>query len=126
MVYIPPWGWLPADLTYVWGGLGGDYLNAIRKAAVSSQYTIQYMNITKIDYVNLTSQTKDFLQANEFYVYMRDEMTQETKRRNFWQEQIPWIFIAAGTIIIAAEVVLYIRKRKATTQREPMHVSLNT
>jgi hypothetical protein len=127
MVYVPPWGWLPADLTYVWGGIGEDYLNAIRRAAVTSQHTIQYMNITKIDYVNLTAQTKDFLQANGFYVYMKDEMTQETERRNIWQEQIPWILIAAGTTIIVVEVVLYIRKRKgkAVSQQELTPVSPN-
>jgi len=117
MVYIPPWGWLSVDLTYVWGGLGGEYLNAIRKAAVTSRYVIQYMNVTKTDYINLTSQARDFLQVNDFYVYVEDEMTQETSQRTFWQEQLPWILIATGTAVTIIGVAIYIRtsKGKATT-----------
>jgi transglutaminase-like putative cysteine protease len=130
IVYVPPWGWLPVDLTYVWGGIGGDYINAIRKAAVTSQSVIQYMNISKTDYINSTYQTRDFLQANDFYVYMEDEMTQEitqeTVQKNFWQEQIPWILIATGIIIIITEVVVYVRtsKRKATAQKGSMSVNI--
>jgi len=121
IVYIPPWGWLPVDLTYVWGGIGGDYLNAIKKAAVTSQYVIQYMNITKTDYINSTYQAMDFLQANDFYVYVEDEMTKEIGQRTFWQEQISWILIATGTAIIIIGVVVYIRssKRKAMTPPSP-------
>jgi len=119
IVYVPPWGWLPVDLTYVWGGLGGEYLNAIRKAAVTSQYVIQYMNVTKTDYIASTYEAKDFLQANDFYVYVEDEMTQETKQRTFWQEQLPWILIATGIVITIIGVVVYIRTRKRKAMTPP-------
>ena len=44
MVYIPPWGWLPVDLTW-WLY---DPLNAIKGAAVNLEETLEYMAI-KID-----------------------------------------------------------------------------
>ena len=57
IVYIPPWGWLPVDLTYVLGDTS-DPLNAIKKAAVTWQWAIQYMNFTKSDYVASSQTTK--------------------------------------------------------------------
>ena len=73
IVYVPPWGWLPVDLTYVKGGLG-DPLNAIKAGAVTLQETIQYLNLTQTDYVALSRETREFITDNDFYLYMEDEM----------------------------------------------------
>ena len=73
IVYIPPWGWLPVDLTYVMGSYA-DPLNAIRKAAVTSQYTIQYTNVSQNDYLASNRVYKNFLQENDLYLYIMDEM----------------------------------------------------
>ena len=72
VVYVPPWGWLPVDFTYVIGGLGNP-LNAINQAAVVAfQEVIQYVNITKTDYLASYRRTKDLLQNNDFYIYERN------------------------------------------------------
>jgi len=74
IVYVSPWGWLPVDLTYVYGGLS-DPLNAIRGAAVTSQGVIQYMNFTHSDYVGNSRHLRDFMESSDnFLVYMEDEM----------------------------------------------------
>ena len=49
-VYIPPWDWLPVDLTFVPEGFK-DPLNAIKHGAVTLQNTTQYMNVMHTDYV---------------------------------------------------------------------------
>ena len=74
MAYVPPWGWLPIDLTFVMGSFAVP-LNAIYYGAVSLQETIQYMNISKADYVASSCMYQDFLQQNDFYLYSMDEMT---------------------------------------------------
>ena len=74
MVYIPPWGWLPVDLTYVKGDLRKEPLNSIKFSAFASEYTFQYMNITKTDYVAETREFKEFLEKYKFYIYEEDEM----------------------------------------------------
>ncbi len=76
LVYIPPWGWLPVDLTYVTapGGLRADPLNAIRGAAVTMQTVIQYMNVSKTDYVESSMRYKEFLLRHRFHIYEMDEM----------------------------------------------------
>ena len=73
MAYVPPWGWLPIDLTFVMGSLD-DPINAIKKGAVTLQKTIQYMNISKTDYVASTRIYRNFLQQNNFCLYSTDEM----------------------------------------------------
>jgi hypothetical protein len=73
MAYVPPWGWLPVDLTYVIGDRA-DPLNAIKRGAVTFKGTIQYLNLTQTDYVASSREDKSFLMNNNFYVYIEDEM----------------------------------------------------
>ena len=74
MAYVPPWGWLPIDLTFVMGSFAVP-LNAIYHGAATLQETIQYMNINKENYVASSHMYRDFLQQNDFHLYSMDEMT---------------------------------------------------
>jgi hypothetical protein len=73
IVYIPPWGWFPVDLTYVKEGLD-DPLNSIKGAAVTMQGVIQYTNISRNDYVASHQRYQEFLQTYDLYIYEQDEM----------------------------------------------------
>ncbi|MFB0502837.1 MAG: transglutaminase family protein [Candidatus Bathyarchaeia archaeon] len=77
IAYIPPWGWLPIDLTYA-EGVSQDPLNAIRRSALTLQRTVQYMNITNLDYVASSGDLRSFLMRYDFYIYESDEMVEET------------------------------------------------
>jgi hypothetical protein len=122
VVYVPPWGWLPVDFTYVIGGLG-DPLNAINQAAVVAfQEVIQYVNITKTDYLASYRRTKDLLQNDDFYIYERNEMTQEVSQGESWKEIVDmwlkWALIA--TVVATVAIVglfLYVRKLKREIKR---------
>ncbi|MCD6464754.1 transglutaminase domain-containing protein [Candidatus Bathyarchaeota archaeon] len=81
MVYVPPWGWLPVDLTYVSGNLAIKPLNSITRSAVIEHYTFQYMNITETDYVAESEAFKSFLESYKFYVYESEEMYKVTERK---------------------------------------------
>jgi len=86
IVYIPPWGWLPVDLTYVLiDPKLTNPLNAIRGAAVTGQEVIQYMNFTHTDYVGASRRLRDFIQSNPFYVYMVDEMKMNIDFGSAWE-----------------------------------------
>lgn len=75
MVYVPPWGWLPVDLTYVRRDiLEENPLNSIVFSAIIGYYTFQYMNITMTDYVAESRAMRDFLMSHEFYIYEEDDM----------------------------------------------------
>jgi hypothetical protein len=73
IVYVPPWGWLPVDLTYVTGSMR-DPLNSIRQGAVMSPYTIQSMNVSENDYLMSDRMFSDLLVQHSFSLYTADEM----------------------------------------------------
>ena len=109
MVYIPPWGWLPVDLTYVFGSIAEDPLNAIRNAAVTSQITIQYMNISQTDYVASSREAREFLITNGFYVYVEDEMIEIRQKNPFvesLQRLFPVFLIVAGALFLVSAYVI--------------------
>ena len=119
MVYIPPWGWLPVDLTWWYY----NPLNAIKSAAVTSQKTIQYMNISQMDYVASARQARDFLKDNDFYVYTQDEMmeTPLTNHRNdTFERPFPWIVMVATAVVAVttAGIFMFVWKRKKLKEIE--------
>lgn len=77
MVYVPPWGWLPVDLTYA-GGDGTNPLNAINRAAVMVFPTVQYANVTVTDYVAAARIRRDFVVAKGYRLKTQDVMTADT------------------------------------------------
>ncbi len=122
MVYVPPWRWLPVDLTYALGGYG-DPLNAIKTAAVTSQKTFQYMNISQMDYVASARMEMDFLKKNDFYVYMQDEMMEASPTNHgddTLERLFPWILVTAIVVVavVIAGIFMYIRKEKRLKETE--------
>lgn len=122
MVYIPPWGWLPVDFTYVIGG-PADSLNAIKRAAITSQKTLQYLNISQTDYVDSSRTYRDFLKNNDFYVYTEDEMMETSPTNNgedTLEQLFPEIHITVAVVIIVASAgaFMYIWRRKKSRELE--------
>jgi len=121
MVYVPPWGWLPVDLTYVREN-NADPLSSIRSGAVTAQDTIQYMNITRTDYVALSLRDRAFLASNGFHVYMEDKMTQQTGPSSPTLIIDPRFIIAAIVLIAWAVFASYLiskRLKKRVEEEKP-------
>ncbi len=122
LVYVPPWGWLPVDLTYVTapGGLRADPLNAIRGAAVTMQTVIQYVNVGKTDYVESSMRYKEFLLEHGFRIYEIDEMTSvapvDPPDDTLWR-LLPLVVVAVVTPAVVAAIVSFVyaatRKKKS-------------
>ena len=122
MVYVPPWGWLPVDLTYLLGGYSSP-LDAINRAAVTSRNTLQYMNVNQMDYIASSRRYRDILESNDFYVYTEDEMMEAspTNHENDTLEKLsPWIPTIATVVIsvAAAGVFVYAWKKKKPKEIE--------
>ena len=120
MVYVPPWEWLPVDLTYVTGGQSNP-LNAIKTGAVTSRRTIQYMNISQTDYVASTRKYRDFLIENQRHVYERDEMSLafpkflEGSIRIWFQWFLVAVGIITGTLIAVFVVIWKVERQRLRT-----------
>lgn len=120
VAYIPPWGWLPVDLTYVTEGLDNP-LNAIVQGAVTQQNTVQYMNISKTDYIADSAEARSFLIDNGFKVHVEDEMTYlppDSSVRGF--DPLTSAVLIAGIVAMGLLVVFMMmrgRKRRLENQK---------
>jgi hypothetical protein len=72
MIYVPPWGWLPVDLTY---SSKNSPVAAIETAAVATQDIVQYMNIVQTKYVLEARKYQIFLISNGFHIQTYDEIS---------------------------------------------------
>ena len=120
MVYVPPWRWLPVDLTYALGGYG-DPLNAIKKAAVTSQTTLQYMNISQMDYVASARKEMDFLKNNDFHIHTQDEMMEAPPTNqgdDTFGRLFPWILIVATIVVAITAAGIFMRVWKREKLKE--------
>ncbi|HIE14378.1 TPA: transglutaminase domain-containing protein [Candidatus Bathyarchaeota archaeon] len=79
VVYVPPWGWIPVDLTYV-PRILSDPLSAIREAAIITHATVQYSNVIETDYIASSRSYREFLLSNGFKIYEHDAMFEEIEK----------------------------------------------
>jgi len=119
-VYVPPWGWLPVDLTYVQSS-AGDPLSSIRSGAVTTQDTIQYMNVTHTDYVASSLETRAFVTENGFNVYVEDEMILENEQKLPAATVEPWlplVFLALMVFLVATSFLIFRRWMRKNIRRD--------
>lgn len=123
MVYIPPWGWLPFDMT--WGWIPSDPLSGIKSAAVYSLYTAQMMNITKSDWVGEGRVIREIIVNSPIYIYDEEELILCPPflfQEESWENVQLWIAIiisfAVITILIIVFKLLY-RKKLESFSRSP-------
>jgi len=119
VVYIPPWGWLPVDLTYVRSNTN-DLLSSVRSGAVTGQDTIQYLNVTHTDYVASSYELRAFLSENGFHIYTEDEMTLETNQKLLLVGVDPWlplVFLALLVFFVAFSFVIFRRWTRQVSQQ---------
>jgi len=122
MVFVPPWGWLPVDLTYVLSD-SLDPLDAIRYGAVTQQNTIQYMNFSKVDYVAESRESRNFILRNGFYLDMKDEMTKvETGSLFGSPENSIAVVFGVGTFMLVVSSLLIIRRRRRQPENRKIEV----
>ena len=78
VVYVPPWGWLPVDLTYSRGNSSGP-LSHITLSAVITDLTVQYANVTVTDYVSDSCRVKNVVISEMRRIITSDVMVEEVQ-----------------------------------------------
>jgi hypothetical protein len=70
MIFIPPWGWVPVDLTLVDSESG---LELIRNAPEYNANIIPALNVSNQSYIGETLATRERIQNSSLYVTVSDE-----------------------------------------------------
>jgi len=72
MIYVPPWGWLPVDMTM---GYSKEYpLLAVEGAAVETMSTVVSNNLLVTDYISETNLAAEQLGRTDVYVEEKESM----------------------------------------------------
>lgn len=108
MIYVPPWGWLPVDLTYVSQSPEDDPLNAIKHGAITEPTAVQFENVKHDDYVASSHESRSFLTLNGFQVFAEDEMILSSGQIepeilvDPWTNLVPIVFAVVVVLLIGA------------------------
>lgn len=101
MVYIPPWGWLPVELTM---SDGMRPVDAITDAYYWRDSTVVTWNITSHDYVQDEINQREILMGNDIYWVQRDSgVIPEV-------DDDSTLYIIAGILAVTV-LLVYLRKR---------------
>lgn len=112
VAYIPPWGWLPIDLSVINGALF-DPLDAIRKALIWDQHTLLLAEVKRTDYVAATREVVKFFRKHGIYVYREERLDLWIEGENMMA--ILWPFLIASSVILPISfvaVLLAMRSRR--------------
>lgn len=89
VVYVPPWGWLPVDLTYSRGN-SSDPLSHITSSAVITDPTVQYANVTVTDYVSDSRHFKNVVVSGMRRIITSDILAEEVHEEEA-SESTVWV-----------------------------------
>jgi predicted transglutaminase-like cysteine proteinase len=107
MVYIPPWGWIPVDLTLA---SDPDPLNMIRKAPEYSKNIVASFNVSKQPYIGESRLSREKITQSDLYITISDTVI-EGKKTSYGQTALyVGAGLAAGVAIIGVFILLSKRR----------------
>lgn len=109
MIYIPPWGWLPFDMTLAWKE---NTLEGINSAPIWNLDGLKILDIVKSDWAGDGKTQKEEYLKSQLYIHYEDELIIQ-EGENLWANlPIMWpygVFLVIGTSIV---VFFLITRRK--------------
>jgi len=114
MVYIPPWGWLPVDMTM--GYSKEDALRAIQTAAPQALSTLISNNYFTKDYVSEANHDAEQLKRMNVRIEQRDIMKPIEISSEYQASGHAWIttliLICLGVVVLSAYVAARAKRRR--------------
>jgi len=106
LIYVPPWGWLPFDVTLAWEA--SNPLAVITSAKVWKRDTIVIFDVVHSDWAGLGRRQKDHVISSSLNIYLEDalELDDPGTEVVFWESPSFWIGAFAILLLIGGYVVL--------------------
>jgi len=115
VVYVPPWGWLPVDFTYITSSSG--LVPEIEHAGVYEDYVILQQNVSKQDYVGEARDSRRELINSSLYVTLKEKMVKLPTP----MPSLPWIVVVpvlGGVFLI---LVFFLVRRRMLLRSESLN-----
>jgi len=107
MVYVPPWGWVPVDLTLT---AATDPLELIRQAPEYESSVVTAFNISKQPYIGDSRSSREQLLASDLYITISDVYIEESTNASWPYFVYIGVGLAAGAAFV---VVIYVSRRRS-------------
>lgn len=114
MVYVPPWGWLPVDLTYVTGMSG--LIPEIEHAGVLEDYIVLQQDVSEYDYVGESRGSREEVINSSLYISLDESMVQLPGLT----PPVPWI-VVIPVLLGSLVVFVFLYSRRVWVRREPFY-----
>ena len=113
VVYIPPWGWLPVDLTYTFLFPEETELWCILGASVLSPYVVECSNVVYSDYIKAGIEQRETIEKSNLYIKVYESMEKyvETPQPPTFSLQ-PLLRMTLLGIAVAAAAAMFVTLRR--------------
>lgn len=109
LVYVPPWGWLPIDMTLF---RSQDPLSRIMEAPEYESYVITGFNVSKQAYIGDSHHTRETIMDSDLYVTISETMDIAEASSSWNKVLYIAIGISAGSALVAVIILLNRRKKR--------------
>ncbi len=111
MIYVPPWGWLPVDLTLT--NLK-DPIDLLENAPEYGDFVVAAYNISGQDYVGNSTRQRERIVGSDLYISVSDAVVDTAPTG---QVLDPLMISIAFTIVGALALIYVLSRRKRPAQR---------
>jgi hypothetical protein len=111
MVYVPPWGWIPVDLTLTGSS---DPMEMILRAPEYESSIVPAFNVSRQQYIGDSRHSRERLMVSDLYISISEIFIEESADSR-WPT---YIYVGVGLIAGAAFVIVFIyvsRRRSSPT-----------
>lgn len=107
LVYIPPWGWLPIDMTLM---KAEDPLSRITEAPEYESYVVTCFNVSRQEYIGDSRRSRERLMDSDLYITVSDVGVEESSVP--WWTTTPYVIltlIVGSTVVVA---IIFLKRRR--------------
>ena len=109
LVYIPPWGWLPIDMTLF---RSQDPLSRIMENPEYESYVITGFNVSTQAYIGDSHRSREKLMDSDLYVTVSEMMVKEAPSSSWTKLLYIAIGLSAGSAFVAVIILLNRRMKR--------------
>jgi hypothetical protein len=106
MVYVPPWGWIPIDLTLT---NSKDPLDMIQSAPEYASNIVTAFNISEQQYIGGSRSSREILVSSDIYITIAD-IAIDYNDIPFWNDYAPIVAVVVGGAALVGIFVFFSRK----------------
>lgn len=108
MVYVPPWGWIPVDLTLT---AASDPLELILQAPEYESSVVPSFNVSDQEYIGEGRRSQEELIASDLYITISETYIEDSNRSQLSTFTYIGVGLVAGTVVVI--IIINISRRKA-------------